>query len=379
MDTTAPQSSPADAIAPATPPPTPLTAALRHGGDIAFAAHRGVLTASQFAGAAAELDALLQRAGVFDLGRQVFLRCSGRDRVRWLNGMVTNSVKTLEDGQGCYAFVLNAQGRIQGDVSIFRVASEPEALLLVTSAPQVETLTAWWRRYIIMDQVTIEPMPQWTALGIAGPQAAERLAALGLPVPSQRDALLETEWQGARVVAVAAYGPLVPQFQLWVAVEHVAALWCALAADVEPCGSLAVDRLRILSGVPEVGVDIGARDLPQETKQMRAIHFSKGCYLGQEIVERIRSRGGVHRTLSGFCLQQALQAPAPIVSADKPVGEITSVAPFELPGRPQQWIGLGYLRREALEAGAPLQANNAPVRAVSLPFSPEPDICAPQG
>ncbi len=379
MDTTAPQSSPAAVTESAEPAATPLTAALRYGGDIAVAAHRGVLTASQFAGAAAELDALLYRAGVFDLGGQAFLRCSGRDRIRWLNGMVTNSVKTLEDGQGCYAFVLNAQGRIQGDVSIYRLASEPEALFLVTSVPQVETLTAWWRRYIIMDQVTIEPMPQWTALGLAGPQAAEHLAALELPVPSQPDTLVEAEWRGALVVVVAAHSPLVPQFQLWVAVEHVAALWRALAGMVEPCGSLALDRLRILSGVPEVGADIGGRDLPQETGQMRAIHFSKGCYLGQEIVERIRSRGAVHRTLSGFCLQQALPAPAAIVSADKPVGEITSVASVELPGRPQQWIGLGYLRREALEAGAPLVADGAPVRAVPLPFPLEPDLCAPQG
>ncbi len=354
---------------------TPLAAALPPVASPALVTHSGVRTVAEFACTAQELDALLDHAGVFDRGDRAFLRCSGRDRVRWLNGMVTNSVKTIEDNQSCYAFVLNAQGRIQGDVTISRLASEPEALVLETGVAQLETLTAWWRRYIIMDQVAIEPMPQWTALGVAGPQAAEHLAALSLPVPAQPGTLLETMWNGAPLVVAAVTGPLVPQYELWVTVEQVAALWRALTGAMQPCGAAAVNQLRILSGIPEYGIDIAGRDLPQETNQMRALHFTKGCYLGQEIVERIRSRGGVHRTLTGFCLQGPLSAPAPVVSGGKPVGEITSVAGVQRSGAPEQWLGLGYIRKEALEAGAALSAAEQTVRAVPLPFSPGFETC----
>jgi folate-binding protein YgfZ len=354
---------------------TPLAAALRPENSPAMAAHGGVRTVAEFAGTPQELGALLDHAGVYDRGDLAFLRCSGRDRVRWLNGMVTNSVKTLEDNQSCYAFVLNAQGRIQGDVTISRLGSDPDALILTTGAAQVEALTDWWRRYIIMDQVAIEPMAQWTALGVAGPQAAGHLAALALPVPPQPDTLLETTWNGAPLVVAAVTGPLVPQFELWVTVDQVAALWRALTGAMQPCGAAAVDQLRILSGIPEYGVDITGRDLPQETNQMRALHFTKGCYLGQEIVERIRSRGGVHRTLTGFCLQGSLTPPAPVASGGKPVGEITSITGVQRSGGLQQWVALGYIRKEALEAGAELAVAGQTVRAVPLPFSPGPEPC----
>jgi folate-binding protein YgfZ len=114
-----------------------------------------------------------------------------------------------------------------------------------------------------------------------------------------------------------------------------------------------------------------ARDLPQETGQTRALHFSKGCYLGQEIVERIRSRGQVHRSFGGFLLTGELpDLPAGLQSDGKAAGEITSAMSIDHPTAGPLVLALGYARREALERGAPLVCADGLATPVSLPFRP---------
>jgi folate-binding protein YgfZ len=138
------------------------------------------------------------------------------------------------------------------------------------------------------------------------------------------------------------------------------------------CDPQSLEWLRILEGTPLYGIDIRDRDLPQETSQTRALHFAKGCYLGQEIVERIRSRGNVHRTFSAFRLDGNLpSAGAPLEADGKPVGELTSVATIPLPGDNDKLIqlALGYIRREPLDRGATLRYTGGVAVPVSLPFS----------
>jgi aminomethyltransferase len=163
----------------------------------------------------------------------------------------------------------------------------------------------------------------------------------------------------------------VPAYEVWfdsaASAEHsFHAFKTAVGIEATP---EALEHLRILEGTPRYGIDIRntekAHDLPQETGQTRALHFSKGCYLGQEIVERIRSRGNVHRTFSGFTLTGALPEPGAVLTADaKPVGELTSVAAIPLPASSTQparivQLALGYVRREALPVTA--QARNLPI------------------
>ena len=114
-----------------------------------------------------------------------------------------------------------------------------------------------------------------------------------------------------------------------------------------------------------------AHDLPQETAQTRALHFSKGCYLGQEIVERIRSRGNVHRTFHGFQLTGTLPAPGAALTAEsdaKPVGELTSVATIPLSAGPIQ-LALGYIRRETLDRNLPLSYSGGTAVPIALPYT----------
>ena len=369
IDNTLDETSVPPEAQPAHPPATPLLAALGNP-SIPAANYRGVQVAKSFSGAREELAALLTGAGVYDLGWRGFLRCAGRDRVRWLNGMVTNSVKDLEENAGCYAFVLNAQGRIQGDLDIYRPAHQPDALWIETDRNQIEPLLAFLRHYIIMDQVKLEHQTEWTALGIAGPAAAKKIAALGISVAEMSPMhLSESNWQGSQIFAVAAYSPRVPRYEIWIETNAVLDLWNALnAAGCIPCGAEAVEQLRILEGTPAYGIDIADRDLPQETNQMRALNFTKGCYLGQEIVERIRSRGNVHRTLSGFVLERE---PSPVeksLHADgKPVGDITSFARIALPEIGEQVLTLGRIRREALESKI-TTSGGIPAAPSALPF-----------
>ncbi len=167
--------------------------------------------------------------------------------------------------------------------------------------------------------------------------------------------------------------PILESYQLWLSPADVRKTWDALVSrGATPVGSEALEMHRIVSGVPLYGVDIRERDLPQETEQARALNFNKGCYVGQEIVERIRSRGAVHRKFSGLIADsgQPIAAGTKIVAGDKEVGEVTSAAALRSPN-PDKAIALGYLRREVAMPGREVLVGNVPARIVPLPVTDE--------
>jgi folate-binding protein YgfZ len=318
-----------------------------------------------------QLAALLQTVGVAPLHHTGWIRMTGEDRVRWLNGMVTNSIQELQLGEGNYNFLLSVQGRIQGDATIF---AEPDALLMETASAQVPVLMALLDRFIIMDDVELaEVSGTQTGLLVAGPQAASLLAKIGLQSETAATITRQSlSWNSTVVTVINAYSPLVPRYELWLdAANEGELLQAILNADAILCEPQSLDWLRILEGTPLLGVDIRDRELPQETGQSRALHFAKGCYLGQEIVERIRSRGNVHRAFAGFRLNGALPAAGAKLEADgKEIGELTSVATIPLPGAAGTvQLALGYARREALDRGSPLLYPGGVATTVSLPFS----------
>jgi len=324
---------------------------------------------TQTTSSAAELAALLQGAGLSPLDNTGWIRVTGEDRVRWLNGMVTNSVQDLQAGKGCYNFLLSVQGRIQGDACIF---AEPDALLLETASEQIPGLMALLDRFIIMDDVELaDTTGSSSGISVTGPSAASLLEQIGLPVASFAELELQsTSWNSAKVTIIHAYSPLVPRFELWAELATIEALSKALlSAGAILCGQQSQEWLRLLEGTPRYGIDIRDRELPQETGQTRALHFAKGCYLGQEIVERIRSRGNVHRAFTAFRLEGKLPAPGTALEAEgKPVGELTSAAAVPLPRGVVQ-LALGYVRREALERNLPLQYPGGTASPASRPFT----------
>jgi aminomethyltransferase len=334
-------------------------------------AQSGIAT-PQGSGSATRLACLLQGAGIYPLNQMGWIRVTGEDRVRWLNGMVTNFVQQLQPGEGNYNFILSVQGRIQGDATIF---AEPDAFLMQTASTQVQGLMTLLDHFVIMDDVELsDATSERSGLLVAGPQASSLLANIALNVENLETLHAETiTWNTAPVSVFHMYSPLVPRFELWANPEIIPKLTDALqAAGAASCDSQSLEWLRILEGTPLYGTDIRDRELPQETGQIRALHFAKGCYLGQEIVERIRSRGNVHRTFGAFRLDGDLPAAGSQLEADsKPIGELTSVAAIPLPGNDGKIIqlGLGYVRREAIDRGATLHYLGGVAVPVSLPFS----------
>jgi folate-binding protein YgfZ len=333
-----------------------------------LAAYRGALTPLEFDAPPVEIAALAHSTAIHDLGWLRRVEVRGADRFRWLSGMVTNTVNDLFPNSGAWNLVLNAQGRIQGDLTVWRDGEEqspqrrtphPDAakgsdpmlgtpfagesgLELEIEAGQFEKLMSHLNKFIIMDDVELVALGEEsicgagaeTAIGVTGPQTADVLERLGLPFFANSMKSTRVEWNGLDLTVERGYGARVPHFIFWVPCAALAKLWsCVRTAGATPVGSTALEAFRVAEGIPAYGVDIVERDLPQETAQSRALNFNKGCYLGQEIVERIRSRGNVHRHLRHLELMGPVPEPGSKLRLpdDSEAGLITSAAelPFE--------------------------------------------------
>ncbi|MGH9599603.1 MAG: YgfZ/GcvT domain-containing protein, partial [Terracidiphilus sp.] len=283
------------------------------------------------------------------------------------------------------------QGRIQGDLTVWREGEElsplrrnqdapdvksrqkagdrmlgkpfagESGLELEIAADQYDKLLAHLNHFIIMDDVELVPLGEdqageagsETAVGLAGPRAGEVLERVGLPAFSQPMTRKRVEWNGWDLTMSRGYGVLVPHYELRTPTAGLTKLWsCVRAAGAVPVGCATLEAFRIAEGIPVYGADIAERDLPQETSQTRALHFNKGCYLGQEIVERVRSRGSVHRHLRPLELfGPAAAAGAELTLEDgAAAGQITSAAELQL-GSGSRVFALGMVRAEAEAKG----------------------------
>lgn len=311
-----------------------------------------------------ELTALVAVCGIY-LRDTALFSIAGRDRVRWLNGMVTNNIRDLAPGHGVYAFVLNPQGHILGDLYVF---NRGETLLAEIERAQVETVLPLLKRYIIMDKVEIEDLSSTTAVvALAGPTSTEVLASARLSGELGPLQFAESDWNDIPVTLIRGDNPCVPNFELPVPAEQAGSVTAALErAGAQAVSEETLEMFRILCGIPKFGQDIKERTLPQETGQERALNFTKGCYIGQEIVERIRARGAVHRTFMGFEVEGTLPSPGTkIQSESRDIGELTTIAAAPLKGK---HLALGFLRKEFAGEDKVLTAGQAKVRPVPLPF-----------
>ncbi len=329
--------------------------------------YRGAQTPAVYTDPATEFGVLRSECGVYDLGWRAKIVLTGSDRTRWLNGMITNNVRDLAVGRGVYGFVLTPQGRIVGDLYAYNGG---DSLLVDTDQEQAQKLQETFDHYIIMDDVEVTSA-KLTAIGVAGPGSMDKLRNAGFDVPALGPMqFADIAWEQVGLTVVRTDLKTVDAYELWLAPENLARVWDALLKiGANPVGSEALEMLRIASGIPQYGVDIRDRELPQETEQDRALNFSKGCYIGQEIVERIRSRGNVHRKFTGFEVHGELPAPgAKIQAGGKEVGEVTSTA--SLPADTGQYrVALGYLRREVATPGTRVEIGGTEATVASLPFA----------
>jgi folate-binding protein YgfZ len=341
-----------------------LRAAMFQGAS--FGSYNGAETPLTFTATAAELQALLYSFGVFNLGWRTKIAVTGKDRVRWLNGMITNNIRDLAVNRGNYSFSLNHQGRIIADLYAYNFGDH---FVIDTDHALSETILKTLGRYIIMDDVKLVDASQTLAtLGVCGPKAKDALSAL-VNIAALEPLQVTQEKLGALDVTVVR-GPesKLGWYEIWTQPENIPAVWEILTrTGAQPVGANALEFWRVLHGIPQYGQDIRERDLPQETEQAQALNFTKGCYIGQEIVERIRSRGQVHRKLSGFEFPDGLLAPGKYDVDGRTLAEITTSLEIPLPGGTRNF-GLGYVRRESVTPGSQIDLNGKKAKVVDLPF-----------
>src|SRR5438477_9095616 len=224
--------------------------------DMSATELQGSVGAADFGDVRGEFKVLVSGCGVYDWAQRAKIKLTGRDRVRWLNGMVSNNIRDLAVGQGVYAFLLNAQGHILGDLYAY---NRGESVLVETDRAQLEKVLSVFRKYIIMDQVEIEDISEkLSSIGIAGPHSGEMLKAAGFQFP-QLQALQFTDitWQQINVTLMRHDNPLVESYELWSAPGETKSLREALAnAGATPVSEAAVQLLRIAAGLQCYGQDL---------------------------------------------------------------------------------------------------------------------------
>jgi len=328
----------------------------------------------------AEHAALRHGAGVMDLSSRSRLCLVGADRARYLHGQVTNDVKKLTPGAGTYATVTTAKGKMESDLNIFCLADE---LLLDFEPGLTEKISQRLGKFIVADDVQIvDAAPHYGLLTVQGPQAAEVVSALGLfgelpakPYGSVKiaDAMLGEIYLANRPrLGTVGYDLYVPNDAMGAVADKLIA--AAKQTGGRAVGWTAFEIARIEAGIPRFGADMDETNIPLECGlESRAVSYSKGCYIGQEVINRIHSIGRVNRELRGLQLADDLPALPmrgdKLFHAGKEVGCVTSAV--KSPSLNVN-IALGYVRREAYQTGNELTlrtaAGESVAKVMALPF-----------
>jgi glycine cleavage system T protein len=334
--------------------------------------YHGAMVPSRFEDPRAEHLAARWAAGLFDFSFRAKMAVKGPDRTTFLHNMLSNDVKRLTPGEGTYATLLDIKGHILADP---RVYCADDVLIVDTDADLVEKVRQHLDRFILMDEVELEPLPLF-AIAIQGPRSRKWLQTVldfHVPLPYEFRHATTKVRGGVRVVRVTSTGD--EGYELWAEAEVLKTLWgAALQAaptfDMRPCGTEALETLRIEAGIPRYGAELDEETLPLEAGLLNALSFTKGCYPGQEIIERARSRGHINWKLVGLVVD-ADAPPAPgekLAHEGKEVGEVTSAGFCPTQGK---MLALAYIRREAAAPGTKVTlTSRAPAEVRELPFWP---------
>ncbi|MGH9488349.1 MAG: YgfZ/GcvT domain-containing protein [Terriglobales bacterium] len=305
---------------------------------------------AQVLGAGAE-DAIFapwpqQQVLLYDAAWRSLLVVEGPEARKWLNGMITANVRDLATGTAAPSFQLDPKGHILATLDI--ACTAPDQFLLLSDEIQRESLLERLRKYVFVSKLTIrDESASWSALRLRGPAATAAAQTAGWCDAPPAALSVAPSPAGGWVLASAPLG--VAQLEWLAPAGAIAAQWPRLQSLATSAGAAAQERDRIFSCQPLFGTDITGAELPQETGQTDCLSFTKGCYIGQEIVERIRARGAVHRRWSAFRFDAEVAPGAAIEAQGRALGQLTSAA-----AEPKQWFALGYVRD--LQPGAAVTA-----------------------
>ena len=338
---------------------TPL-ASLHKNAGAKIATWFGCALPDQFADAwPTEYRAGRESVALVDKNYRAYLRFGGPDRVRFLNAVLTNNIKDLPTGAGVVSLFLNPQGRIQAEIETYATA---ESLFCVSFAMIQKTLAAALDKYIIMDDVTLTDETElFGTVALEGPGAAELIGKLtGVDLAQLGElGFQETEVAGVSCGLTKRAPGGVSSGEILALRSDLPQLWNLLREEVGKVGGRAMgyqalSALRLEQGIPWFGYDFGEKQIPHEAGlQNSHISYSKGCYTGQEIVERVRSRGQVNRArvLLKFSGTEVPPSGASLLADGKEIGFVTRSA---FSPKLQAPIGMAYVRRESSVAGSEL-------------------------
>jgi folate-binding protein YgfZ len=321
----------------------------------------------------AEYRYLRNSVGLLDKSYRAYLYFTGPDRVRYLNAILTNNIKDLREHHGIVSLFLNPQGHIQAEIETYAL---PDKLFCVSFAMIRERLIEDLDKYIIMDDVTLtDRTDDFATLALEGPQAvavANTLANLDISILEELE-FADVTVHGVPCRITKRFPQGVTSAEFLVAVSQAADLWRILDDATRkhgggPVGYTALNSLRLEQGIPWFGYDFGEKQIPHEAGlQDTHISYTKGCYTGQEIVERVRSRGQVNRTRVGLKLEAASEPPAntPLLSEGKELGYITRTA---FSPKLNALIAMGYVRREKSAPGSQLSFPTGTGTVIALPI-----------
>jgi len=300
---------------------------------------------------------------------------SGRDRASYLQGLLTNDISALAAGQGCYAAYLTAQGRMISDLFVYEIG---DVILLALPLGTKDTVLAKLDEFIFSEDVQLGDVTEtFGAVAVVGPAAASAVAAA---TRSSEPDLQAMPLHGSKRVEVGGQAGILlrvddtgePGFELVVPREQLPDLLTSLqAAGAAAIDADTADVLRLEAGVPLFGPDMDQETIPLEAGiEQQAISFTKGCYVGQEVIIRVlhRGHGRVAQKLVGLLLDPGRELPAPgaaLQSDGREVGSVTSSALSPALGRP---IALAYLKRDFIAPGTVVQLTGGAATVVALPF-----------
>jgi folate-binding protein YgfZ len=356
---------------------TPLHEATARAGAV-FVEEAGWLVPAHFGDAAGEYRTTLEAAAMFDLSPRGKVQVTGADAVTFLHNLSTNDIARLPVGAGCEAFLTTAQARIIAHVFVSRlVDGKQEALWLDLTAGLAGKVIGHLDHYLISEQVELADRTRdFAQVHLAGPLALTVLKkALPDDVPelAPLQNMVRSFGEG-RTSYVRRHDPLgLPGFDILIPPDQADRVWQALtAAGARPAGRESYEVLRVEAGTPEYGRDLDESNLPQEVgRTPQAVSFTKGCFLGQEPIVRIRDLGHVNRTLLGLKVAGAGQVPpgAKLFRAGQEAGKVTSAVASPRLGT----VALAYVRRGSDRPGTAVEVETAsgrvPAEVTSLPFA----------
>jgi folate-binding protein YgfZ len=319
-----------------------------------------------------EYDAARQNVALFDTSGRATFRITGRDRVKYLHAITSNNIQALENGGGILALLLNPQGRILSEIEVY---VEAESVLVRTHVSARERTLATLKKFIIASDVKVQDLTEATAsASVEGPRAAqvvEQLCGVALePMPAMAVRHVSVDGIACQMVRRSHFGELGAEFIG--AREALAPLWEKLLVAVraqcgEPIGMDALSALRLEAGVPWYPLDFHENMIPHEAAlENTHISFNKGCYTGQEIVERVRSRGHVNRKRVSLKFSST-EPPAPGTKLRATDGaEIGFVSSAAAMPHSQPAMGMGYVRREQLAGAGVLEFDGGTATVVEL-------------